>query len=143
MDKYSILPILQKIPLFAELSEEDHDEIIDHLVLEYVPANTIIFSQGDSGNKMYIIKNGLVKVCIIENMQEKELAILGENEFFGEMALISDEPRNAIIKTLEELEVFTLSKEDFIILTSTNQHVATLINDEFIRRVKNNQKLNI
>ncbi|KKP37094.1 MAG: Crp/Fnr family transcriptional regulator [Candidatus Peregrinibacteria bacterium GW2011_GWA2_33_10] len=143
METFSILPILQKIPIFQDLNEQDHKEIIDRITLQYFPANTIIFSEGDPGDKMYIIKTGLVKVFKTENSQEKELAILGENEFFGEMALISEAPRNASIITLEECELFTFSKQDFLKLTSTNQHMATIINDEFIKRVKENQKYDI
>lgn len=136
----SILPILQKIPLFASLSDIDHREIIDHITLEYFPANMKIFNEGDTGEKMYIIKKGLVKVFKTQNMEQKELAILGENEFFGEMALISDAPRYASVQTLEESEIFTLSKKDFMKLCETNQHMATIINDEFIRRVKEDNK---
>lgn len=140
MEKLSILPILQKIPLFAQLNEADHQEIIDHITLEYFPANKVIFNEGDPGDKMYIIKRGLAKVFKTQQMEEKELAILGENDFFGEMALISENPRMASVKTLEEAEMFTLSKQDFIKLCSTNQNLASIINDEFIKRVKIDQK---
>ena len=58
----SILPILKKIPLLEELNEEDHREIIKTINLEYYPANTIIFHEGDPGDAVYIIKRGLVRI---------------------------------------------------------------------------------
>lgn len=140
MDIYSIIPILQKIPLFSDLSEDSHKEIVDRIILEYYPANTVIFSEGEMGSKLYIIKSGLVKIFKHEQDKEIELSILGQNEFFGEMALISDEPRYASVRTLEESEIFTLNKNDFLQLTSIDQNIASIINDEFIRRVKANQK---
>lgn len=143
MDVYSIIPILQKIPLFCNLSESSHKEIIDRIIMEYYPANAIIFLEGEQGVKLYIIKSGLLKVFKHEQDREIELTILGQNEFFGEMALISDEPRNASVRTLEESEIFTLNKNDFLQLTSIDQNIAGIINDEFIRRVKANQKFMI
>lgn len=140
MDQNTILPILKKIPLFADLNEEDHKEIIKQITLEYYPTNKLLFSHGEDGDAMYIIKSGLVKIFHTEDSSEKELAVLGANEFFGEMALISDKKRIASAITLEECEIFKLRKSDFKLLISTNQHLAIIISDAILKRVKSNNK---
>ena len=139
-DTSTILNILKQIPLMEELNEEDHKEIIKHITLEYFPKDYIIFREGDAGDAFYIIKKGMIRVYH-ENedpTEEKDVANLGSEEFFGEMALISEKPRNATVKTLEETEVFRLMKDDFINLVSSTPGMANKISDKFLDRFKQN-----
>ncbi|KKU80569.1 MAG: transcriptional regulator of Crp/Fnr family [Candidatus Peregrinibacteria bacterium GW2011_GWA2_47_7] len=141
MDTSSILPILKQIPLFQELNEIDHKEVIPHIVMNYYPANHVLFSQGDVGDKMYIIKSGMVKISRKdENGPDIEIATLTPTDFFGEMALISDEPRNATATVVEEGEIFELAKRDFFALIEKTPGLATKISTEFIVRIKSNNK---
>lgn len=141
MDKISILPILKKIPLFADLNEIDHQKIIDKITLEYYPGHHLLFQEGEKGQAMFIIKTGLARIFREEENKEKEIAILGKNDFFGEMALISDQPRNASAITLEESEIFKLTKEDFVFLLQTSQTMANIINEEFLKRIREDNKI--
>lgn len=138
-DISTIIKILQKIPLLAELNEADHHEIVKRITLEYYPQKHIIFREGDAGDAFYIIKRGVVRVFHeAKDSQEQEMAMLGDNDFFGEMALISDKPRNATTMTMEESEVFKLTKEDFLALVSSNPDMAGRISSEFLKRLKLN-----
>ena len=67
------------------------------------------------------------------------IAMLGPNEFFGEMALFEDRPRSASAMTNEESEVFLLEKSDFYDLVLKNQSIASKLSEEFLNRVKTNQ----
>lgn len=125
-----MIQILKNIPFFAQLSEDDLQSILGTVQMQYFPANHLIFSQGDSGEMMYIIKRGKVQV----RRDGAILAELSDNDFFGEMALVSDEPRNATVETLEETEVLTLAKDDFKRLISTNPAIASTISYEVIKR---------
>ena len=80
---------------------------------------------------MYVIKRGRVQV-LRENRILNELA---DNDFFGEMALVSDAPRNATVKTLTDVEVLTLSKADFRSLLESNANIASMVSYEVIKRV--------
>ena len=125
-----MIEILKKIPFFSELSDEDLQQIADSIKMEYFPANHVIFEQGDPGEIMYIIKRGKVQV-IRENTV---LAVLEDNAFFGEMALVSDEPRNARIVTVTDTEALTLAKEDFKRLLETNSSIASIVSYEVVKR---------
>ena len=136
----TIVKILKQIPLLAELNEADHHEIIKRITLEYFPKKYVVFNEGDSGDAFYIIKKGVVRIFHPHESLEDdvEVSILGDNDFFGEMALISEKPRNASAQTLEETEVFKLTKEDFINLVSNNPDMASRISSEFLKRLKIN-----
>lgn len=141
-DVTTILNILKKIPLMEELNEEDHREVIKHITLELFPANHVVFKEGDPGDSFFIIKTGMVRVYHPADApeNEKEVAMLGDNDFFGEMALISEKPRNASTKTVEETQCFKLLKDDFIQLVSSNPNMASRISSEFLKRLKINMR---
>ncbi|MBI4975236.1 cyclic nucleotide-binding domain-containing protein [Candidatus Peregrinibacteria bacterium] len=139
----AILPILRKIPLFSNLDETMHREIIQHIVLMYYPANYVIFNEGDAGDALYIMKKGRVEVFHKpkeEGDLGKKVSEIGADGFFGEMALVSDIPRNASVRTLEDTEVFILNKEDFKQLLSTNTAMAEQISSAVVSRMKDNDK---
>lgn len=136
MDTPSILPILKKIPFLADLSEEEHREIIKNIFLNYFPAGYVFFREGDpDGGSMFIIKNGKVKI----SRAFEDVAALAENDFFGEMALVTNEPRNATATTETDCEVFELKKDDFIKLVESSPGLAAKLSSEFLSRLKKNQ----
>jgi CRP-like cAMP-binding protein len=138
----SILTILKKIPLLEELNENDHKEIIKEITLEYYPAHYTLFREGEAGDAVYIIKRGTVRIFHSNEDKdlEEEVAMLGDNDVFGEMAIISEKPRNATAETQEESEVFVLKREDFVKLLSSNPDMASRISSEFLKRFKINLK---
>ena len=143
VDPLIILPILKKIPLFSNLDENLHREIIQHIILMYYPANYVIFKEGDEGDALYIMKKGTIEIFRgpkTEGGQLEKVADIGESGFFGEMALVSDVPRNASARTLADSEVFILSKEDFKKLLDTNTALAEQISATVVSRLKENEK---
>src|SRR5713101_4454655 len=70
---------------------------LDHLVRRH-PAGTMLFREGDKGEKMYVIRSGKVNIWKQISDNEITLAVLGAGEFFGEMALI--EVERAAFETL-------------------------------------------
>lgn len=143
VDVSMLLPILKKIPLFADLNEEQHKDIIQHIVLMYYPQSYTIFKEGDAGDALYILKSGQVSV-IKEPKEEGDLAQkiaeINTGGFFGEMALVSDVPRNATVKATMDSEVFILNKDDFNKLLSENTVLAQQISATVIARLNQNNK---
>ncbi len=115
-----ILNLLKKIPLFQELTEEEHQSIIAHIELQYFPAKHLLFEEGALGSSLYILKTGSVRIF----SHKGQIAILNEGSFFGEMALLEEKPRMASAETLSEAEIFVLKKEDLSELLKTSPSTA-------------------
>ena len=100
--------------IFGQLPKEKHDEIIRAMENQSIAPGTIIFRQGDPGDRYYIIQSGKVKVFREDaDGLETELSVLGAGESFGEMALLTGEARSASVKAVEQTRLMVLSKEQF------------------------------
>jgi CRP/FNR family transcriptional regulator len=78
------------------------------------PARAIIFHQGEPGMALYIIIAGKVRVFMVsESGREMTADILGQGEVFGEMALLSNQPRSASIMAMTSTQVLTLDRDAF------------------------------
>ncbi|MEQ8835174.1 MAG: cyclic nucleotide-binding domain-containing protein, partial [Lacipirellulaceae bacterium] len=108
-----ICEFLRQYPLFAELTPNTLTDMADKMmVLQSLPGDTVI-QQGDTGDLFYLIRAGSVEVIVEEGGKEQKVAELGQGQFFGEAALITEQPRNATVRALEETTFYTLGKEDF------------------------------
>lgn len=125
-----MIEILKNISFFSGLSDGDLKVIAEKVQMDYFPADHIIFSEGDKGEKMYIVKRGEVQV----SRANAVLAILKDNSFFGEMALVSDEPRNATVKTVTDVEVLIIDKNDFNHILQTHRSIASIVSYEVVKR---------
>ncbi len=81
----------------------------DHLQSESFSANKVVIREGDVGDKFYLIREGEVLV----RSGDKELARLTAGGFFGEMALLTGQPRNATVETVTDSILYSLSKDQF------------------------------
>ena len=125
-----MIEILKQIPFFSELSDEDLEAIGQKVQMQYFGPDQVVFEQGDYGEEMYIIKRGKVQVL-------RDFAIIAEldgNAFFGEMALVSEEPRNASIKAISEVEALVLKKADFRELLESKPSIASAVSYEVVKR---------
>jgi CRP/FNR family transcriptional regulator, cyclic AMP receptor protein len=106
---------LRQVPFFAGLSEEDLAELSSRLVVRRFNPGQVIFHFGDPGGLLYIIRKGKIKIShATADGQEALLAILGKDDFFGELALLDEAPRSASAQALEKTETLTLHREEFL-----------------------------
>jgi len=102
---------LRTIPLFSGLSREDIAKILGKLEEKSFPAGATVFSQGDQGDSFYFIQSGAVQVVLESAGGRKEtIAVFGPQDWFGEMALLSGEPRAATVITVKETTVWRLNR---------------------------------
>jgi len=80
--------------------------------VEHYPAEATIFREGDPGDCAYFIRKG--KVAVIDEPTGSTIRTLAPGEYFGEIALVTKEPRTASVKTLSSVEVAVLGKENFL-----------------------------
>jgi len=105
--------VLRKVKLFETLSAELLQTIATILQQKNIAANEILFRQGDWGDGMYIVAKG--RVNIIQN--ETIISVCTDDTFFGELALLDDEPRFATAIAAEDSQLFFIEKSEFIRLT--------------------------
>ncbi|UCF01867.1 MAG: cyclic nucleotide-binding domain-containing protein [Deltaproteobacteria bacterium] len=130
--KNEIVIRLSEIPIFAELSEESLLEIAGIVQYKVLPAHTTIFREGDPGDSFCIINSGKVKVFkTSEAGVETNLAQLGPKDSFGEMALLTGEPRSADVETLEETYLTIIAKEHFDRIIRDHPHLSV----SFVRQL--------
>jgi CRP-like cAMP-binding protein len=78
----------------------------------------IVFHQGDLGECAYFIKNGEVEVIRNGDGGETVLAKLTGGQYFGEMALLANEPRNATVRAVTKTQLAILGKQNFLTMVS-------------------------
>ncbi len=106
--------IIRNIPLFSGLSREDIAKILGKLEERSFSSGATIFSQGDQGDAFYLIQSGAVQVVLAsKGVRPEGIVVLGPQDWFGEMALLSEEPRSATIVAVKDTTVWKLSREDW------------------------------
>lgn len=108
-----ICEFLNKFPLFSDLTPNTLAEIADQMMVHEADAGQQIIKQGDAGELFYLIREGSVDVLVKDGSKEEKVAELNKGQYFGEAALITDEPRNATIVANDKSIFYALGKEDF------------------------------
>ena len=117
---------LRSNSLFKYISDNDLLKISKTLKEETFSAGTVIFNEKTRGERLYLILEGKVKISkVTKSGMETQLAILGKDNFFGEMELIEDQERSARTTALENTVVAGIAGHDFDNLIKTN-HIVTL-----------------
>jgi CRP/FNR family transcriptional regulator, cyclic AMP receptor protein len=110
----SATDVLKKVPLFSDLSEVELARFAEVTREREYPKNSVILFEDDPGDALYIVSAGQVKVVLIgEDGREVILSVLGDGDFFGEMALIDDEPRSAHVIAMRDSQLLVLRRDDF------------------------------
>ena len=105
---------IRSILIFSALSREDVAKVLGKLEEISFGASETIVRQGDQGDAFYLIQSGAVQVVLDSGAGKSEVvAILGPRDWFGEMALLSGEPRSATIRTIKETVLWRLRREDW------------------------------
>ena len=87
--------------------------VIEQLADQSFKGGEKIFSEGDTGDRIYIVKRGEVKALRMKDGKERVLAFLGEGEYFGELALLTNSPRAATVVAMEDTDCLSLDAEAF------------------------------
>ena len=107
--------MLEKVPIFAGIKGKDIVRLAQMLTPElFLPGERIIRA-GDQGDRMYFIASGVVDVLVAPNPVR-----LKSGDFFGEMALLTDNPRNADVVSAGYTNMLELRRRDFETLLRTN-----------------------
>ncbi len=108
-DAVRICEFLRAVDLFRALTPAQLTAVAEKMKKRHFAPGETIIREGEAGEEFFLIADGEVDVVRADH----EVARLGRGEFFGEVALISGEPRNATIVATEPLDTFVLGKSDF------------------------------
>lgn len=130
--------ILKKMVLFKELDDSEIVEILTLCNTKKYPEKATIFSDGDPANKIYLIREGEVRISkIFPGLGEEALAVLKGGDFFGEMSLIDEKVRSAHAIAHTACTLMEVPIEDFKNLLNTKGDLARKFLWEFCRILTN------
>jgi CRP-like cAMP-binding protein len=116
--------ILAPVALFAPLPSEQRDELAARAVERLYGKGEKIVRQGDAGGSMFIIRRGRVRVL---EASGRELAVFEAGGYFGEMSMLTGQPRSATVEAVEECEVVELTAASLREVALANPEVVTRI----------------
>ncbi|MGH9492553.1 MAG: DUF1003 domain-containing protein [Terriglobales bacterium] len=119
------LAMLGEVPLFALLDQRERKSLAKLLNTRHFDKGDTIFSYGDAGDALYLVRQGRVEV-FVENT-EGEKILLAENEagdLFGEISLLDGGARTASVVAIEDTEVLTLDRENLLKFITQHPHAA-------------------
>ena len=108
-DALRICEFLRPIELFKTLTPRQLTDVAEKMSKRHYAVGETIIREGDPGEEFFLVSDGEVEVIRADH----EVARLGPGNFFGEVALISGEPRNATVVAESEVDAYLLGKSDF------------------------------
>lgn len=104
---------LAAIPLFSVLSERCLNQLAENFVAQQHAKGTVIFEEGDHGDRFFVIVRGVVEVSKRSGAGEEVIAHLEDGDFFGEMALLDATTRNATVEAVTPATTLSLDRDQF------------------------------
>lgn len=101
-----------------------------------IEAGRVLFKEGDTGDTMYIIQKGRIKITKRVNNVDKILMVLGKGDFFGEMAIIRQTPRTATATAIDTCELLTFNRNGFVSMIAKNSSIAMNIIEKLCLRLE-------
>jgi CRP-like cAMP-binding protein len=123
--------LLKKVPLFSNCTDKELDRLAGSLKSEQFAGGETIITQGSFGDRFYIIERGLVTIWrTSDDGVETRLVKLGRGQYFGEAALVSNNPRNATVRAEMPVALLSLKKKDFDRLVKQYLALADQVDDQ-------------
>ena len=133
---------LREVPLFSEMDDQevaDIREIMDEV--KFKPGQVII-REGEPGDLFYVVTEGRAQVLIRDaDGNELGLSEVGPGGFFGELAMLTNLPRSARVRALDDVTTLVLERDDFFEFLRTHAHAAIDVMVELGGRLHENDAM--
>lgn len=118
--------VLEHVALFTVLDEAEMASLAAHMTPHMFTAGNIIVEQGQGGASMYIVAEGLLYVYMAhaESGELLKIAEISPGQFFGEVSLLTGEPRSATVQAETDALVYEITKEDMELLLDKRPEIA-------------------
>ncbi len=127
------LQVLAQVPLFYGLAQRQLGKLLIKLFERNYQAGEMIFARGEAGKALFIVISGKISIFRSHDEMEEELAVLTTGSYFGELALIDDQPRSASARAVEASVLLILYKTDFDDLIESHKAIATQVMTNLLR----------
>ncbi len=104
-------------------------------LIRLYPKNTMIFSESEPGDELYIIQKGTVKITKIVGDKEVLLAMLKSGDIFGEMALLENKPRSASAIAYDDITLMVANRANFQRMVQTQPQLITRLTQLLAERI--------
>ncbi|MBS1573885.1 MAG: cyclic nucleotide-binding domain-containing protein [Bacteroidetes bacterium] len=131
--------LLKNSDIFSNCREADLVEIASICQESYFDKGITIFNKNDVGHCMYFIHKGSISI----HDQQHQLAVLSENEIFGELSLLDSEARSASATTLSDCILLKIEQEHFYDVVATNSDILKGIMRTLCRRLREQDRITI
>ncbi len=117
--------VLHGVDFFNRLRMEEVELLVEALKKRVVPRGHMIITQGEkNGDAFYMISTGRCTVWVKQKTAMVKVADLGPDQYFGERALVTDEPRAATVRAELPTELYVLYKKDFDAILMSNPSIS-------------------
>jgi CRP-like cAMP-binding protein len=99
-------------------------------------AGEVLFTAGEKGQEMYVVRSGSVRIAVSSRGVEKTLAVLGPGEFVGEMSILTDQPRSATATVQEDAELLVVGVRVLEEMIVHNTEIALRLIRKLARRLE-------
>jgi CRP/FNR family cyclic AMP-dependent transcriptional regulator len=101
----------------------------------------VLFREGETGDEMFVIQNGQVRITKLVAGEERPLATLGRGEFVGEMAILNEKPRTATATVVEDAKLLVIGAKTLELMISNNSEIAFRLIRKLARRLDSADEL--
>ncbi len=131
---------LSRVRIFSSLRRPDVRQLASACMMRRYESGQAILEEGSTGLGLFLITAGRVEVFKTLDGRKVPLAVLGEGDVLGEMALLDDQPRSASAAALEDTECLLLSRASFRSLLKRRPRIAWPIVPSLARRIRDLQE---
>jgi len=119
---------LQRVSLFQGISRREFGTLFQCLVARQYQVGEILCQEGDIGRALFILESGEVEVTRRGPQREpRRIAVLKPGDYFGEMALIDEQPRTATVAAMEPARAYLLYKTEIDKLLRQAPHIGAAV----------------
>lgn len=105
--------VLRKVQLFESMSSDDLESMVDAMKQITVPAGHVILQQGDFGDDFFIVYSGQAVATRVSEVAEATSMVHEAGDYFGELALLRNEPRAATVVAHSEVSLMSMDRATF------------------------------
>jgi signal transduction histidine kinase len=132
------------VNLFPSLGSEELRILLSFTQEHKVAAGAKIFNEGDPGDGVFIVKDGLVEISgLISADMHRIFRQLGPGEMFGEMAVVEDRPRSATAKALKNTTIYFIPRDEMLLILQRSPSLAFNVLKEISRRLREFDQLHL